>query len=148
MQKIAYSLIFVSLIMAFSCCKSSKSTKSLNKLQLVATQWNLTHIENEDIKNEFALRPFIIFDSAGTLRGNLGCNSFFGEYQLFRKNKIKIDYKGATKRLCDKMEVEKIFINAMKKDITNYKIEKNELILFSDKTEIMRFTGVDFREVE
>lgn len=147
MKKTVFILISISLV-AFSCCKSAKSAKNGRNMPLVGTQWNLTHIESEDIMNDFALRPFLIFDSTGAIRGNLGCNTFFGEYQLLRKNKVRIEYKGATKRLCQKMDVEKKFINALKSDITSYETDGNVLILFSDKKEVMRFTGVDLSEVE
>lgn len=147
MKKTVFILISISLV-AFSCCKSAKSAKNGRNMPLVGTQWNLTHIEREDIMNDFALRPFLTFDSTGAIRGNLGCNTFFGEYQLLRKNKVRIEYMGATKRLCQKMDVEKKFINALKSDITRYETDGNVLILFSDKKEVMRFTGVDLSEVE
>ncbi len=148
MQKIVYSLIMMTLVFSFSCCKSTKEAKNSNNMPLIGTQWMLVSIENEDINNEYALHPFITFDTNGAISGCLGCNSFFGDYQLLRKQKISIEYKGATKRLCDKMSVEKQFLNALKMDINHYQITGDELVLLADKVEVMKFKGVNLEKVE
>lgn len=148
MRKTVYSLMALSLILVCCCCKTSKKNVKSEKFPLIGTQWNLVALNGEEITNEFALRPFITFDSAGAIQGNLGCNSFFGTYEISKKHKMTIEYQGSTKRLCQKMDVEKQFISALKQDINQYQIKGNELILFAGDKEVMRFEGVDLNAVE
>lgn len=149
MKKMIYSLTAVVLVLTCSCCKTSKRNISSEKYPLIGTQWNLTALEGEEIGTDFAMRPFITFDSADNFKGNLGCNTFFGTYSVNKKQKMNIEFQGATKRLCQQMGVERRFIKALKSDIVRYKIQGDELILFiEDDIEMMRFTGVDLGKVE
>jgi len=148
MKRTFFPLIVLSLVLTCCCCKTSKKSTKSGQLPLVGTQWNLTALEGKEISKEFALRPFITFDSAGSMQGNLGCNTFFGSYEIGNKGKIRIEYTGATKRLCQRMTVERLFITALKKDINQYQITGNELTLLAGNEEIMRFEGVDLNAVE
>lgn len=148
MRNAIYSLIALSLIFVCCCCKTSKKSVQKGKYPLVGTQWSLVALDGKEISNEFALRPFITFDSAGAVHGNLGCNSFFGSYETSKKNKLHLEYQGATKRLCQQMEVEKQVIKALKSDISRYQISGSKLILFAGEKEVMRFEGVDLSTVE
>ena len=147
MRNYVYSLVALTLILG-CCCKTSKKNVKSENLPLVGTQWNLVAIDGNEISAEFALRPFITFDSVGAVQGNLGCNTFFGTYEINKKHKMTLEYQGATKRLCQKMDIEKQFISALRKDINQYQIKGNELILFSENNEVIRFEGVDLSKVE
>lgn len=147
MRKHVFSLMALTLILVCCCKTSNKNVKSEN-YPLIGTQWNLVALEGEEITKQFALRPFMTFDSTGAVQGNLGCNTFFGSYEINKKHKMTFSYQGATKRLCQKMDVEKQFINALKRDINQYQIKGKELILFADKEEVLRFEGVDLNTVE
>ena len=108
----------------------------------------LVSLEGEEFNKDFALHPFIVFDTAGSFQGNLGCNSFFGSYEVSKKQKMKFQFEGATKRLCSKMEVERRFLAILKRDVTRYELKDDELILFFENEELMRFKGVNLEEVE
>lgn len=108
----------------------------------------LVALQGEELSKEFALHPFVVFDTAGSFQGNLGCNTFFGEYEISKKQKMHFEFQGATKRLCSKMEVERRFISTLKRDVTRYELQGDELILFSEDEELMRFKGVNLEEVE
>lgn len=147
MKKLFFPLIIFVLVLSCSCCKTSKKNVKNEKFPLIGTQWNLVSLEGEEIGNEFALRPFVTFDSTGKIQGNLGCNTFFGNYTV-KKNKMTIAYEGSTKRLCSQMKVERKFITALKQDINSFQLKDDELTLFSNGEEIMRFKGVNLNEVE
>ena len=138
----------VVLILTCSCCKTSKKNMKTEKYPLIGTQWMLEALQGEELSKEFALHPFIVFDTAGRFQGNLGCNTFFGAYEISKKQKMHFEFQGATKRLCSKMEVERRFISTLKRDVTHYELQGNELILFSEDEELMRFKGVNLEEVE
>ena len=148
MRKVIYSLTAISLILSCSCCKTSKKSVKTEKFPLVGTQWMLEALEGEEISKDFALHPFIVFDSAGSFHGNLGCNTFFGTYEISKKQKMKFQFDGATKRLCSKMEVERRFLTVLRRDVTRYELKNDELTIFSENEELMRFKGVNMDEVE
>lgn len=148
MQKIIYPIIVIALVLTCSCCKTSKKNVKSNNFPLINTQWMLESIEGEEIRTDYALRPFIKFDSSYNVTGSLGCNSLFGTYSVNKKDKMTIHYTGSTKRLCQKMSVERNFINALKKDINRYEIKGDKLILYSEDKEVISFKGVDLDTVE
>lgn len=147
MRKHVYSLMALTLVLVCCCKTSNKNVKSEN-YPLIGTQWNLVSLDGKEITKDFALRPFMTFDSTGSVQGNLGCNTFFGIYETSKKHKMTISYQGSTKRLCQKMDVEKQFVKALRREINQYQIKGKELILFADKEEVMRFEGVDLNTVE
>ena len=148
MRKIVYCLMAIVLVLTCSCCKTSKKNVKTERYPLIGTQWMLVALEGEEFSKEFALHPFIVFDTAGAFQGNLGCNSFFGSYEVTKKQKMRFDFQGATKRLCSKMEVERRFLAILKRDITRYEKHDDELIIFSENEELMRFKGVNLEDVE
>ena len=148
MRKVMYSLTVIILILSCGCCKTSKKSLKTEKFPLIGTQWMLVALEGEEINNEFALHPFIVFDTVGGIQGNLGCNTFFGTFEVSKKQKMKLQFEGATKRLCSKMEVERRFLSILKRDVTRYELKDDELTIFSENEELMRFTGVNMEEVE
>lgn len=148
MKKVMCCLTAAILVLSCSCCKTSKKNLKTEKYPLIGTQWMLVSLEGEEFNKDFALHPFIVFDTAGSFQGNLGCNSFFGSYEVSKKQKMKFQFEGATKRLCSKMEVERRFLAILKRDVTRYELKDDELILFFENEELMRFKGVNLEEVE
>lgn len=124
-------------ICAFSCHTSKETSSTSNNTPLYETQWMLTDINSEAI-GDSPKKPFVRFKNDGNLSGNLGCNDFFGSYTV-NKDKISIEYKGSTKKLCGNMDVEKSFAAALKKDINNYAIVGDVLIIREKNQELLRF---------
>ena len=132
-------------ICAFSCHTSKETSSSgSNDIQLCETQWMLTDINCEAIGNSPA-KPFIKFSNDGNISGNLGCNDFFGSY-FVKKDKMNIEYKGSTRKLCSDMAVEKAFSAALKKDISNYVIVGDVLIIREKNQEVLRFKAAPKNE--
>lgn len=148
MNKMVYPLLAITLIVCCCSCKTSKKCAQKEKYPLIGTQWNLVAIEGVDLDYDFAMRPFVKFDSTGHINGNLGCNSFFGTYETTKKHKMTVNYEGSTKRLCQQMGVEKRFTAAWRMDINRYEIKDSTLVLYSGEDEIMRFNGTDLSKVE
>ena len=96
MNKLVCSLLAIVLVVCCCCCKSSKKCAKTEKYPLVGTHWSLVAVEGMEISHDFAMRPYVTFDSTGGVYGNLGCNSFFGTYEINKKSKIKISYQGQT----------------------------------------------------
>ena len=136
-------LMFVCL-MCFTCCKTTKKAAS-GDMPLRQTQWNLVAIEQNAISEDSPTQPYLIFGDDGQFYGNLGCNDFQGTYYQ-RKQSLKLEYTGSTKKLCSKMEVERDFMKALKKDIQEFTIDGNLLILTDGSKEILRFEGTAPKE--
>lgn len=124
-------------ICAFACKTSKKSANADSNTPLYETQWMLTAIDGQPVGDAPA-QPFIKFKSDGNVSGKLGCNDFFGSY-FVKKDKMSVEYKGSTKKLCSNMDVENAFAAALKKDISNYAIVGDELILRVKDQEVLRF---------
>lgn len=148
MNRIVCPLLAITVILSCCSCKTSKKYAQGEKYPLVGTQWNLVALEGVELDHDFAMRPFVTFDTAGLLRGNLGCNTFFGSYDTNKKHKMTVNYEGSTKRLCQQMGVEKRFTAAWRMDINRYELKGEELILYSGEDEIMRFKGTDLSQKE
>ena len=137
MKKLFFICITLT-ICAFSCQTSKETSSAANsETPLYETQWMLTDINSEAIGDSPA-KPFIRFTSDGNVSGKLGCNDFFGSC-FVKKDKISIEYKGSTKKLCNDMTVERAFASALKKEINNYVIVGDVLILRAKDQEVLRF---------
>jgi len=135
MIKRSVFLFILMLLFFVSFAKNRK--KNADNLPLTNTKWVL-----KEMFHQFVFHTqdtaYIVFSDNYTFTGNLGCNIFFGNYNNSKK-RFKFDYVGATKKLCQNMEVEKQFIKALKSDITHYYIEKNKLFFISKKKVIFTF---------
>lgn len=119
-------------------CKTSKEGKSASSpAPLCETEWILTAINCEPIAKS-PTQPYVIFKEDGSFSGSFGCNDFFGTY-FAKKDKMNLEFKGATKKLCNDMVVEKAFSAALKKDISNYVISDDVLIIREKRQEVLRF---------
>lgn len=140
-------LFFIGIILTictFSCHTSKETSAADNNKPLYETQWMLTDINGEAI-GDTPKKPFIRFTSDGNMSGSLGCNDFFGSC-FVNKDKMSIEYKGSTKKLCNEMEVEKAFAAALKKDINNYAIVGDVLIIREKNQEVLRFKAAPKNE--
>ncbi len=116
---------------------SKKDKNNSDMTSLIETYWILQSIDGKPISGTFDITPYILFDKGNLYYGNTGCNSFFGKFTS-KKNKLKMKYNGATKKICANMTTETMFLKALKQEISNYKIEGDILILLSKDREIMR----------
>jgi len=133
------SIIIVALlaISLTACMTAKKKAEMAQNKPLVETHWVLKSVKGEDIPKNI-ITPFIVFHSDGTYNGNLGCNKFFGNYRC-GKSKMKMEYEGATKRLCETMKVEKLFMLHLHSDFKQYEINRDTLILKDKEGEVLRF---------
>ena len=135
-----YLLIAVVVLLAVSitaCVTAKKKAEMAQNKPLVETYWVLKSVKGEPIP-KCIITPCIVFHSDGSYTGNLGCNKFFGSYSS-GKSRIKMEYGGATKRLCENMKVEKLFMLHLHSDFKQYEITKDTLVLKDKDGEVLRF---------
>ena len=133
------SIVIVALLslLVTACMTAKKKAEMAQNKPLVETYWVLKSVKGEDIPKNI-ITPFIVFHSDGTYNGNLGCNKFFGSYRN-GKARIKMEYGGATKRLCETMKVEKLFMLHLHSDFKQYEIIRDTLVLKDKEGEVLRF---------
>jgi heat shock protein HslJ len=136
MKKLTFFSIFILMTLMLYAGKGKKNAENF---PLLNTKWVLTDIYETMVLHDTDT-AYIIFDDAYKFSGNLGCNLFFGEFS-YGKKRMKLDYFGATKKLCADMEVETLFVKAIRNDILQYYIDKNRLYLLVKNKKTAVFEG-------
>lgn len=130
-----FTVIFMGISM-IGCSTLLKKNKPINK-PLIGTFWSLEKINQNQIPSVGSI-PYILFSESGNFNGIAGCNKYFGTFILNKKT-IAIENSGATKKMCANMEVERLYLGTLKKEINYYKIVADTLILFERNKEVLRF---------
>lgn len=104
-------------------------TANLYSADLINDTWKLTEF-NKQIINSDSEQPFISFND-GEITGFLGCNNFFGSYEL-NNNTIKINPVGRTLKMCANITLEDR-LNESFQFMKYYKIESNILKIYDNK---------------
>jgi len=120
-----------------SCMTAKKKAAMSQNKPLTETYWILTHVKGESIP-KCQITPYIVFGTDGRYSGNLSCNVYSGTYTS-HKDKIKMEYEGATKKLCQNMKVEKMFMQQLHAEFKHYEIKKDTLYLMDAQGEVLRF---------
>lgn len=134
------NIFLVVIIISILTLQAQTRKNKSGNLPLLNTKWVLEEIAEIPVLHN-SDTAFIVFYENYKFSGNFGCNSFFGEFS-FTKKRIKLDYIGATKKLCSDMSVEARFFKAIKSDITHYYIEKNNLYLLHKLKIVCKFKGL------
>jgi len=96
---------------------------------IVEKYWKLVELFGEPVRQEGGMtNAFMTLHAIGNrVNGNLGCNSFFGAYEL-NENQIKFSQVGSTMMMCSNMEAE----NKMKQVLEradSYIVQGDTLVL-------------------
>ena len=138
-------LIFLTLQSLFAACQTSKKAalEAQNK-PLLETRWEVSHINGMPLDAKTPVQPFIVFDTLGKYHGDFGCNKFFGSYYVKeKKHKLELTYTGATKRLCQYMETERLLSKTLRSEKLSYNIQGDTMRLYSNDAEIIRFVATE-----
>ena len=98
--------------------------------------WELVELDGAKLLKEDidAKAYFILNGSEGRVSGNLGCNNFFGTYELESGMRISFGQLGATMKACPDMSTEQR-LNEVLQVVDNYRVQ-NEL-LYLNKARMM-----------
>lgn len=127
------TLIFI------SCDETKKVIDVAGNVQL-SGKYNVTEINGNPIEQNAPHISFFALDK--TIRGNTGCNSFFGNYtlDLYALSFFEV---GSTEMACDQpiMDVENAFFNSLS-NTGSYDIQDKVLTLYSknDRTVLLKAT--------
>jgi heat shock protein HslJ len=119
---------FASVLLLFSCDETKKVIDVAGNVQL-AGNYAITSIGGEMVMENAPTITFIVYDKS--VKGNTGCNSFFGNYSL-DLYALSFSDIGSTEMACDEpiMTNENLFLQALR-NTGSYAIEDNVLTLYS-----------------
>lgn len=117
--------------------KNENKNVTSNNPTFVETYWIIKSIEGDKVEGNFDILPYIFFEKGNLYYGYTGCNTYFGKFTL-KKNKLKMKYSGSTKKICKNMNVESDFLKVLKLEITHFKLEGDNLVLFVKDREVLR----------
>lgn len=120
--------LLVALVFLTSCDETKKVVDIAGNVQLSGT-YTIATLEGESVTTKTPSISFFALDK--TVKGNTGCNSFFGNYTL-DLYALSFNDIAATEMACDEpiMSTENKFMNALR-NTGSYSIQKNTLTLYS-----------------
>lgn len=130
-------ILLFSSFLFMSCDETKKVIDVAGNVQL-SGKYNITEIGGSAISEKAPYISFFALDK--TIRGNTGCNSFFGSYAL-DLYALSFSDIGSTEMACDQpiMDVENAFLNALN-NTGSYEIQNKVLTLYSksDRTVLLK----------
>jgi heat shock protein HslJ len=133
MKRILFYTIAVVMTCGMSSCKcSQKNAKSETEAadNLTNKRWKLVEIMGRPVtySADDGREAYIQFKSDGTVSGNLGCNTFTGNYAV--PNPLQIGFSNLvnTLKMCLDMEIENELSQALK-TADNYNVNGDQLVL-------------------
>ncbi len=126
MKAIIY--LFLATVLFTSCNETKKVIDVAGSVQL-SGNYNVVSINDQVVEEKVPTISFFALDKS--IRGNTGCNSFFGKYvlDLYALSFTEI---GSTEMACDPkiMDLENAFLNALR-NTGSYVLENDALTLYS-----------------
>ncbi len=124
-------MAFFGLLLATGCDETKKAIDVAGSIQLSGT-YTISSINGEEVKSKAPTITFSAIDKS--LRGNTGCNSFFGNYTI-DLYALSIKDLAVTEMYCAEKDIQKTerdFLDVLN-NAGSFTIEKNILTLFSKK---------------
>ncbi|NND63430.1 MAG: META domain-containing protein [Flavobacteriaceae bacterium] len=126
-MKTVFSIILASLLLV-ACDETKKVIDVAGNVQLSGL-YKVTSIDNNQISENNPTLNFVALDKS--IRGNTGCNNYFGKYNLDLYALSFADI-ASTEMACDStiMDTENAFMNALN-NTGSYDLENSALTLYS-----------------
>ena len=124
-------IILFSIVAILVGCQSQKNL-------MLNNQWKLTELNGKNLTGENVEITLTFNTSDHQVKGNGGCNRYFGGYKLI-DNTIEISNLGSTKMFCaETANFEEEYFNTLK-DKSNLKVIENQLIFSRQGKNILIF---------
>jgi len=143
-MKLCITLVFA--VLVFTGCDETKKVIDVAGNVQLSGAYKISSLNNYAVSENAPTISFFALDK--TIRGNTGCNSFFGKYAL-DLYAISFSDVGSTEISCDApiMEVEIAFMNALR-DTGSYDIENSVLTLYSKADRSIILVAIKDRTAE
>ncbi len=129
-------VILLSAVFFSSCDETKKVIDVAGNVHLTGN-YTITHLGGSPISENAPTITFVALDK--TIRGNTGCNNFFGSYVL-DLYALSFSDIGSTEMACEQpiMDIENTFLNALR-NTGSYDLENSMLTLYAktDRSELL-----------
>lgn len=124
----ALIILFTSAILLTGCDETKKVIDVAGNVQL-AGNYTISAIGEKAVTENAPTISFMAYDKS--IKGNTGCNSFFGKYAL-DLNVLTFSDIGSTEMACDQpiMDIENNFLQALR-ETGSFTLQNNVLTLLS-----------------
>ena len=131
-------VLFITTILFISCDETKKVIDVAGNVQL-AGNYAITAIGDKTVTENAPTISFMAYDKS--IKGNTGCNSFFGNYSL-DLNVLTFSDIGSTEMACDQpiMDVENKFLQALR-NTGSFSLQDNVLSLLSKDDQSVLLTA-------
>ena len=128
-MKKVISLIILTISIHFVACDETKKVIDVAGNVQLSGVYNVIIVGETKVKGDAITITFTALDKM--IKGNAGCNSYFGKYSL-ELYALSFSDIGATEQYCDEaiMTVENAYMNALR-DTGSYDIKNGLLTLYS-----------------
>ena len=110
------------------------SCQEIYEIDAIEGNWKVTSMKDV---TEFEEGPnFLIKLKPMKIAGFSGCNRFFGNIKLDKKNKLKFENMGGTRKMCGNFEVENMFITLIS-EVEAFKFNKSKLQFLSESGDVL-----------
>ena len=114
-------------IFIFSC-------QEIYEIDAIEGNWKVTSMKDV---TEFEEGPnFLIKLKPMKIAGFSGCNRFFGNIKLDKKNKLKFENMRGTRKMCGNFKVENMFITLIS-EVEAFKFNKSKLQFLSESGDVL-----------
>ncbi len=143
-MKILITIVLATLVLT-GCDETKKVIDVAGNVQLSGA-YKVSSINNKAVSENAPTMSFFALDK--TVRGNTGCNSFFGNY-ILDLYAMSFNDIGSTEMACDQpiMDVENAFLSALRKT-GSYDIENSVLTLYSKTDRSIILVAIKDRAAE
>jgi heat shock protein HslJ len=107
---------------------------------MAGVEWRPTRLGATEIAVDSGM--YVLFAVDGSIKGNAGCNRFFGTLEM-HEGELSVGELGATRKMCpaDIMQKERAFMQALQ-DARHFEMGQNSLqLLDADKVLIAELLG-------
>jgi heat shock protein HslJ len=101
-----------------------------NNSLIIEKYWTLIELNGQTVNaKQYAKVPFVMFKASNfRVNGNLGCNSFSGEFEESNPNKIRFSKMLTTLKYCVNMKIEEDYLKIFE-TTDNFQIHQDTLLL-------------------
>ncbi|MEM7084791.1 MAG: META domain-containing protein [Bacteroidota bacterium] len=131
---------------AFISCDETKKVIDVAGTVQLSGAYKVSSVNNNSISENAPTFNFYALDK--TIKGNTGCNSFFGNYTL-DLYAISFSHIGSTEIACDPpiMDIEHAFLNALR-NAGSYDLENSVLTIYSKADRSVLLVAIKDRAAE
>lgn len=147
-MKLLYTFVLVLLVALASCKTARPAQPAAGDETLVDAYWMLLSLggQSPQAPNNTRAAYIRLQETENDLKGNTGCNTIFGKYELNGKA-LHFSSVGSTRMMCQDMEQETKFLQMLER-VDSYEIADRILTLYAGSEAVATFRAGNPEDLE